>query len=65
MQNCFCREITLLPYFPAKFSRKFTVSFYFPANDRKPTERLCFSTEIQWEKLVSLGIEPSILSIEL
>jgi hypothetical protein len=30
-----CREITLLLYFPAKFSRKFILSLYFPANDRK------------------------------
>jgi hypothetical protein len=30
----FCREITLLLYFPAKFSREFTLSLYFLANDR-------------------------------
>jgi hypothetical protein len=31
-----CTEITLLFYFPAKFSRKFNLSLSFPANDRKP-----------------------------
>jgi hypothetical protein len=51
-----CREITLLLYFPAKFSRKFTLSLYSPANDRKPTERLRFSTEIQWKKIGMGGI---------
>jgi hypothetical protein len=51
-----CREITLLLYLPAKFSRKFTLSIYFPANDRKPTERLSFSTEIQWKKFGKGGI---------
>jgi hypothetical protein len=44
-----CREITLLLYFLAKFSRKFTLSLFFPANERKPTD-LSFSTEIQWKK---------------
>jgi Ca2+/Na+ antiporter len=29
-------EITLLLYFSAKFSRIFTLSLYFLANDRKP-----------------------------
>jgi hypothetical protein len=49
----------LLLYFPAKFSRKFTFSLNFPANDKKTAERLSFSTEIQWKKLASVGIEPS------
>jgi hypothetical protein len=51
-----CREITLLLYFSAKFYRKFTLSLYFPANDRKPIERLSFSTEIQWKKIGKGGI---------
>ena len=68
-----CREITLLLYFPAKFSREFTLSLYFPANDRKPTERLSFSTELQWKKVwLVWGLNPqpsdhmsTALSIEL
>jgi hypothetical protein len=31
-------------YFPAKCNREFTLSLNLPANDRKPTDRLCFST---------------------
>jgi hypothetical protein len=54
-----CIEITLLLYFPAKFSRKFTLSLYFPANGRKSTERQSFSTEIQWKKLARVRLEPS------
>jgi hypothetical protein len=50
-----CREITLLLYFPAKFSTILTLSLYFPANDRKPTERLSFSTEIKWKKIGKSG----------
>jgi hypothetical protein len=42
-----CKGNTLLLYFHAKIFRKFTFSLYFPANDRKPTERQSFSTEIQ------------------
>jgi hypothetical protein len=38
------RVITLLLYFPAKFSRKFTLSLYFSANDRILNEILSFST---------------------
>jgi hypothetical protein len=41
------REITLLLYFLAKLSREFTLSLYFPANDRKQSKRLSFSTELQ------------------
>jgi hypothetical protein len=52
----FCREITLLIHYPAKFSRKFTLSLYFPANDKKPTEKLYFSTEIQWKFFYKGGI---------
>jgi hypothetical protein len=48
--NLLHREITLLLYFSEKFSRKFTFSPYFPANDRKPIETLSLSTELQWEK---------------
>jgi hypothetical protein len=51
----------LLHYFPAKVCRKFTLSLYFSANEKKPTERQSFSTEIQWKKLASVGIEPSTL----
>jgi hypothetical protein len=54
-----CRKITLLLYFPATFPRKFTLSLYFSANDRKPTERLSFSTEKPWKKLAKVGFEPS------
>jgi hypothetical protein len=50
-----CREITLLLYFTEKFSRKLPLFLYFPANDRKPTERLNFSTEIQWNKIGNSG----------
>jgi hypothetical protein len=51
-----CREITSLLYCPENFSRKFTLSLYFPANDKKPTERLSFSTEIQLKKIGKGGI---------
>jgi hypothetical protein len=50
-----CKEITLLLYVQAKFSRKFTLSLYFPANDRKSNERLSFLTEIQWKKIGKSG----------
>jgi hypothetical protein len=59
-----CREITLQLYFAAKFSRKFTLSLYFPANNRKPTERLSFSAEIQWKKIGKGGISTLNLLIK-
>jgi hypothetical protein len=37
-----CRKIAI--YIPAEFSREFILSLFFPANDRKPTERLFFNT---------------------
>jgi hypothetical protein len=54
-ENLLFREITLQLYFLAKFSRKFTLSLYFPVNDSKPTERLSFLAEIQWKEIGQCG----------
>jgi hypothetical protein len=40
------REITLILYFPAIFSCEFTLSLYYPVNDRQLAERKIFSTEV-------------------
>jgi hypothetical protein len=51
-------------YFATSFPCKIFQGIYFvtlfPYNDRKPTERLSFSTEIQWKKMASVGIKHSI-----
>jgi hypothetical protein len=61
-----CIEIALPLKFSSKFSRKFTFSLYFPANDRKPTERQSFSIELQWKKyLKSFDQMSTAFSIEL
>jgi hypothetical protein len=58
LENCFAGKLLCyfisLQNFPG-----FTLPLYFPANDRKPTDRLSFSTEIQWKKLARAGFEPS------
>jgi hypothetical protein len=56
----FFREITSWLYFPAKFSREFTLSLYFHEYDKKPTERQIFSTQLKRKKMTCVGIEPTI-----